>query len=210
VAAHPPGRRLATARLIAKSDPDPDRIVADIRRRITRLPAGSAVLAEDEKHLDLLPAVRATWTLRGQRHQVMTPGSNQRATVFGALDLTTGTWRHLFARRDPAGFIALLQMLLDAYPTTPAVTVICDNDATHHAKAATRFAADHPRLRLIYSARYSPHDNPVEQIWASWNRVTRHTIEAPVIGAGGELRVVVRQQAKTEARRGRTATVGGG
>jgi hypothetical protein len=149
-------------RLIAKSDPDHDRIVARIRRRLARLPAGSVVLAADEKHLDLLPAVRATWTLRGHRHRVMTPGKNRRATLLGALDLATGTWWQLFARRSAAGFITLLQMLLDAYPTAPVVAVICDNDTSHHAVTVGRFAAGQPRLRLLYSARYSPHDNPVE------------------------------------------------
>jgi hypothetical protein len=91
-------------RLIAKGDPHHDRIVAGIRRRIARLPAGSVVLTEDEAHLDLLPTLRATWTRRGHRHQVMTPGKNRRATIFGALNVTTGAWFHLWARRSAASF----------------------------------------------------------------------------------------------------------
>ena len=154
-------------RLVAKGDPHHDRIVARIRRRIARLPAGSVVLAEDEAHLDLLPAVRATWTLRGRRHQVMTPGKNRRATIFGALDVTSGAWWYLFARRRAAGFTATLEMLLAAYPTAPAVAVICDNERIHHAATVKRWIRDHPRLRLIYGATYSPRDNPVERIWAA-------------------------------------------
>jgi transposase len=141
--------------------------VARIRRRIARLPAGSAVLTEDEAHLDLLPTVRATWTLRGHRHQVMTPGKNRRATIFGALDVTSGTWFYLWARRSAASFIAMLEMLLAAYPTAPAIAVICDNDNIHHANSVGQWTADHPRLRLIYGAVYSPHDNPIERIWAA-------------------------------------------
>ncbi len=118
-------------RLGAKGDPDHDQICARIRRRITRLPAGSVVLSEGEPHLDLLPAVRATWTLRGQRHQVMTPGSNRRATILGALDVTTGAWFYLWARRRAASFTAMLDMLLAAYPSAPAVAVICDNCEDH-------------------------------------------------------------------------------
>jgi transposase len=154
-------------RLTAKGDPAHDRIVARIRRRIARLPAGSAVLTEDEAHLDLLPTVRATWTLRGHRHQVMTPGKNRRATIFGALDVTSGTWFYLWARRSAASFIAMLEMLLAAYPTAPAIAVICDNDNIHHANSVGQWTADHPRLRLIYGAVYSPHDNPIERIWAA-------------------------------------------
>jgi transposase len=154
-------------RLVAKGDPAHDPICARIRRRITRLPAGSVVLAEDETHLDLLPAVRATWTLRGRRNRVMTPGTNRRATMFGALDVTSGAWFYLWARRSAAGFIAMLDMLLAAYPTAPAVAVICDNDGIHHAGRVERWTATHPRLRLVYGAAYSPHDNPVERIWAA-------------------------------------------
>jgi transposase len=154
-------------RLVAKGDPDHDAICARIRRRIARLPAGSVVLAEDEAHLDLLPTVRASWTLRGHRHRVMTPGTNRRATIFGALNVTTGAWLHLWARRRATGFIAALEMLLAAYPTAPVVAVICDNDGIHHAGRVARWTATHPRLRLIYGAAYSPHDNPVERIWAA-------------------------------------------
>ena len=151
-------------RLVAKGDPDHDAICARIRRRIARLPAGSVVLAEDEAHLDLLPTVRATWTLHGQRHEVMTPGTNRRATIFGALDVTTGTWFYLWARRSAASFTTMLEMLLAAYPTAPAVVVICD---IHHASRVGQWTAEHPRLRLVYGAAYSPHDNPVERIWAA-------------------------------------------
>jgi transposase len=154
-------------RLVPKGDPDHDAICTRIRRRIARLPAGSVVLAADEAHLDLLPAIRATWTPRGRRHHVMTPGKNRRATVLGALDVVTGAWWSLWARRSAAGFIAMLQMLLAAYPTAPAVAVICDNDNIHHAATVQRWASDHPQLRLLYGAVYSPHDNPVERIWAA-------------------------------------------
>ncbi|MEV0132909.1 IS630 family transposase [Dactylosporangium sp. NPDC050688] len=154
-------------RLVAKGDPDHHRICARIRRRIARLPTGSVVLAEDEAHLDLLPAVRATWTLHGHRHQVMTPGKNQRATIYGALNVTTGACWYLWARRSAAGFTAMLQLLLTAYPTAPTVAVICDNDNIHHAVRVRQWAHDHPRLRLLYGATYSPHDNPVERIWAA-------------------------------------------
>lgn len=153
-------------RLVAKGDPHHDQICARIRRRIARLPARSVVLTEDETHLDLLPAVRATWIPHGQRQQIATPGTNRRATILGALNVTTGAWFHLSARRSATSFIALLAMLLTAYPNAPAVAVICDNDGIHHARSVGQWTVTHPRLRLIYGAAYSPHDNPTERIWA--------------------------------------------
>jgi hypothetical protein len=48
--------------------------------------------------------------------------------------LTSGAWLYTFGRRNAACFVAFLQMLLAAYPSAPAVAVICDNDSIHHAK----------------------------------------------------------------------------
>jgi transposase len=154
-------------RLVAKSDPRRASILSGIRRRLARLPAGSVVIAEDEVHLDLLPHVRASWIRTGQRQQVMTPGKNRRATVYGALDLATGVFFYLWARRCAAGFIAVLEMLADAYPSAPVIAVCCDNDNIHHAIRVRRWLCDHPQVRIFYGAAYSPHDNPVERIWAA-------------------------------------------
>jgi transposase len=65
-------------------------------------------------------------------------------------------------RRCAADFIALLDQLLAAFPGAPVIAVICDNDIIHHARKVTRYLDKHPRLELLYGARYSPHDNPVE------------------------------------------------
>ncbi len=77
-------------KLTARGDPDHDHVVAGIVARLLELPRGSAVLAEDETHLNLLPHVRASWTLRGRRPEVLTPGKNRKVTVLGALEVTTG------------------------------------------------------------------------------------------------------------------------
>src|SRR5690242_17115415 len=84
------GRR--RPKLTARGDPGHDHAVAAIAARLIRLPRRAVVLAEDETHLHLLPHVRAAWTRRGIRPQIPTPGSNRQVTVFGALDVTGGTW----------------------------------------------------------------------------------------------------------------------
>jgi hypothetical protein len=57
------------------------------------------VLAEDETHLNLLPHVRASLTLRGGRPEVPTPGTNRKVTVLGALEVSTGAWVYRLGRR---------------------------------------------------------------------------------------------------------------
>jgi hypothetical protein len=36
----------------------------------------------------------------------------------------------------------------------------------HHSKIVQRWLTTHPRVRVLHGARYSPHDNPVERVWA--------------------------------------------
>jgi transposase len=163
-------------RLTAKSDPDHDQIVAGARERVAALPAGSVVLAEDETHLDLLARVRACWIPHGIRHLVPTPGSNQRRSLFGAINLATGDWHYHFAHKCVSVvFCSFLEQLLAAYPDAPVVAVLLDNDTTHTSGITARWLAEHPRLALITGARYSPQDNPVERVWASLKRSIANT-----------------------------------
>jgi hypothetical protein len=54
-------------KLTARGDPAHDQVVTGIAARLAELPRRAVVLAEDETHLNLLPHVRASWTLRGLR-----------------------------------------------------------------------------------------------------------------------------------------------
>jgi transposase len=162
-------------KLAARGDPDHDHVVAGIVARLIELPRRAVVLAEDETHLNLLPHVRASWTLRGARPQVLTPGKNRKVTVLGAIEMTTGTWVYRLGRRCAADFIALLQMLAEAFPQAPVIVVICDNDSIHHARKVTAYLKENPRLELLYAARYSPHDNPAERIWGALKNYVANT-----------------------------------
>ena len=155
-------------RLVAKGDPDRDQLLDDLHQHIRDLPDGAVLLAEDETHLNLLPWVRATWIIRGQRQQVMTPGKNRRRTIFGAVDLHTGRFLYQVTRKAvSASFIGFCEQLLAAYPQAPVVAVICDNVIIHRSKIVQRWRKTHPRLLILHGARYSPHDNPVERVWGA-------------------------------------------
>jgi transposase len=163
-------RRVAVWRrpkLIARGDPYHDHVVAGIVAQLTELPRRAVVLAEDETHLNWLPHVRASWTRRGARPQILTPGSNRQVTVYGAIEMTTGQWVYQLGRRRAADFIVFLRAIAAAFPAAPLIVVICDNDSIHHARAVTRYLDQQPRLEVLYGARYSPHDNPVERVWGS-------------------------------------------
>jgi transposase len=155
-------------RLVAKGDPNRDQVLADLHQQLEDLPDGAVVLAEDETHINLLPWVRATWIAHGCRQEVMTPGTNRRRTIFGAVGLRTGRFLYQVTRKAvSASFTAFCEQLLAAYPAAPIVAVVCDNVIIHRSKIVQRWLAAHPWMRVLHGARYSPHDNPVERIWAA-------------------------------------------
>jgi transposase len=175
-------------RLIAKGDPDRDQVLADLHQQLSNLPEGAVVLAEDETHINLLPWVRSTWIPTGQRQRVMTPGTNRRRTIFGAVDVASGRFCYQVARKAiSASFTAFLEHLLAAYPAAPQVAVICDNVIIHRSKLVQRWLAVHPRLLVLHGARYSPHDNPVERIWAA---LKAWLANSPTLTIQGRLRQV--------------------
>lgn len=175
-------------RLVAKGDPDADATVAAVRQAIAELPAGSVVLAEDETHINLLPWVRSTWIVTGTRQPVLTPGTNRRRSLFGAVDLASGRWFYQLADKAvSAAFTVFLDRIAAAYPTAPAIAIVLDNVQIHRSKAVTAWLAAHPQVLLLYGARYSPHHNPVERIWGALKTYLANT---PTLTMAGRLRQV--------------------
>jgi transposase len=175
-------------RLVAKGDPDRDQTLATLRQTIAELPEGAVVLAEDETHINLLPWVRATWIAHGTRQQVMTPGTNRRRSIFGAVDLASGRFLYQVARKAvSATFIAFLEQLQGAYPDAPMMAVVCDNVIIHHSKLVNCWLAAHPKVVVLHGARYSPHDNPTERIWGA---LKAWLANSPTLTIQGRLRQV--------------------
>jgi transposase len=84
-------------------------------------------------------------------------------------------------------FTGFLEQLLAAYPTAPVVAVICDNVIIHRSKLVQHWLAAHPRLVVLHGARYSPHDNPVERIWAA---LKAWLANSPTLSIQGRIRQV--------------------
>jgi hypothetical protein len=61
--------------------------------------ASGGVSVVDEIHLNLLPHLWASWTLRGAPPADPCPGPNRQVTVFGSLEVTTGAWVYRLGRR---------------------------------------------------------------------------------------------------------------
>jgi putative transposase len=155
------------AKLVAKDD-DPHRVerLARIRWVCEHLQLWEALVFADELDIQLLPKVGCAWMPKGTQVEVMTPGTNEKHYLAGALDLATGTLHHaLGPRKTNALFRELLQCLDDAYPAPhyKRLYVVVDNYKIHKAKAVAQWLAKHPRFELLFLPTYCPRANPIER-----------------------------------------------
>jgi putative transposase len=157
------------AKLVAKDD-DPQRVerLARIRFVYEQLRLGEALVFADELDIQLLPKVGYAWMPKGTQLEVMTPGTNEKHYLAGALDLATGTVHHaLGPRKTNELFRELLQRLDEAYaaPYYQRIYVVVDNYKIHKAKAVEQWLAKHPRIELLFLPTYCPRANPIERVF---------------------------------------------
>lgn len=164
---HEVGWEWKRAKLVAKDD-DPQRVekLARIRYAFEQVRAGVALFFADELDISLLPKVGYHWMPKGAQVEIMTPGTNEKRYLAGALDISTGTIAHCVWYRKTTGlFLDLLATLDRAYPATAFthLTVVADNAQIHHAIEVEKWLAAHPRFELLYLPTYCPRANPLER-----------------------------------------------
>jgi transposase len=157
------------AKLVAKDD-DPHRIerLARIRFVHDNLPAHEIMVFADELDIHLLPKVGAAWMLQGTQDEIMTPGTNEKYYLAGALHLATGNVRYCLGPRKNNGLFRELLTLLDhTYPASEVtrIYVVVDNYCIHKAKAVEQWLAHHPRFALLWLPTYCPRANPIERVF---------------------------------------------
>jgi len=108
------------AKLAAKDD-DPQRIekLARIRRLFEQLGPWQLLLFADELDIHLLAKVGYGWMEKGSQQEVMTPGTNEKNYLAGALDLATGKLLHCVWFRKTSGlFLDLLKLIDHTYTSS--------------------------------------------------------------------------------------------
>jgi transposase len=164
---HELGWEWKRAKVVAKDD-DPQRVekLARIRYAFEDLRAGTALLFADELDISLLPKVGYQWMPKGAQVEVMTPGTNAKRYLAGALNISTGTTAHCVWYRKTTGlFLDLLATLDRAYPARAffQLSVVVDNSKIHYAGEVAKWLAAHPRFELLYLPTYCPKANPIER-----------------------------------------------
>lgn len=164
---HELGYSWKRARHIARDD-DPQRVakLARIRSLIEGLLPAEALFFADELDLHLLAKIGYQWMLRGTQTEVMTPGTNQKQYLAGALNYLTGKMLAVTSERKERWlFIDLLQLVERRCPAAKftRLYVVVDNYRIHTAKAVVEWLGSHPRFEIVYLPAYCPQANPIER-----------------------------------------------
>ncbi len=152
----------------AARDDDPERVakLARIRHLVETLPRQAALFFADELDIHLLPKLGCEWMLKGTQVEVMTPGTNRKSYLAGALNFTTGKLLSVVGERKNRWlFIELLRAIDRACPAAQVakIYVIVDNYGIHKAKAVGAWLAQHPRFEVVWLPSYCPRANPIER-----------------------------------------------
>jgi transposase len=155
------------AKLIARDD-DPRRVekLARIRWIFEHLGPKQLLLFADELDIHLLPKVGYQWMEKGTQQEVMTPGTNEKNYLAGALDILTGKMLHCIWFRKTSGlFIDLLKVIDSTYSAChySKVFVVVDNYKIHKAKVVEQWIKQHRRIELVFLPTYCPKANPIER-----------------------------------------------
>jgi len=164
---HELGYRWKRARHVARDD-DSERVakLARMRSIIEGLLLTEALFFADELDIHLLAKIGSEWMLKGMQTEVMTPGTNRKQYLAGALNFVTGRMLALTAERKNRWlFIDLLKLIDRKCPAQKwtRLYVVCDNYRIHTAQAVTAWLAQHPRFELVFLPAYCPQANPIER-----------------------------------------------
>jgi transposase len=151
--------------------------LAAIRAVVENPPAGQAAVYLDEVDVHLNPKIGPDWMNRGTQKQVLTPGTNQKRYLCGAMDARTGllTWVK-GEKKNSLLFAAMLRKLPEAYPNAKVIHVVLDNYRVHSSRISKAAAADlGGRVVLHFLPPYCPDDNRIERVWLDLHaNVTRN------------------------------------
>jgi len=124
----------------------------------------ASVLVEDETTIKRFPPLRRQWQPVGEQRPVMVPTSNDDFTLYGTLDLNSGTTHARAYDKGRSDYtIQYLESLLQA--TTGEVLLIWDQAKWHTSKKVRKWLDKHDRIETHLLPVRSPDTNPMEDLW---------------------------------------------
>lgn len=142
-----------------------------------RLGATGGAFYTDEVDIDLNPRIGPDWMLPGQQRWVLTPGTNVKRFLAGALNRRTGHLVWVEGDQKLSWlFLNLLRALLRSYRRARVLHLILDNYIIHWSRIVKAALAQWGgRIRMHFLPPYCPDENRIEHLWLQLHvNVTRN------------------------------------
>jgi transposase len=140
----------------------------EIEQLLATLPEDEVAVYEDEVDIHLNPKIGLDWMVRGQQKEVLTPGQNEKRSLAGALNVTTGELLWVEGeKKNTLLFLELLWKLHVHYPEAKKIHVILDNYSIHHTEQVRLSLQTEAgsRFQLHFLPPYCPDHNKIERTW---------------------------------------------
>jgi len=161
---------------IERTDPEAAYRIDRLIHALATAGLDTVCLVQDETKFKTLPPLRRMWMRRGTQVRVPTPKQNQHIYSYGALNLVSGEWQHLFSpKANSDATLKFLAQLLAQYPQQ-RILLVWDQASYHTAQKVQAWLRQHPRITAYCLPKYTPELNPVEHIW----RVVKQRVAANV------------------------------
>lgn len=157
-----------------------------IKKLIENLPPNEIAFWADEVDVNLNPKIGPDWMLRGQQREVLTPGTNVKRYIAGAMHVrsrkVTWVWG---GKRNSALFIDLILKLCATFRRYRVIHLIVDNGRFHKPDQSRQvkrtMEALGGRVVLHFLPTYSPDDNPIERLWEDFHAEVTRNHQCPKI-----------------------------
>jgi len=124
----------------------------------------ASVLVEDETTIKRFPPLGRQWQPVGKQRPVMVPESNDDFTLYGTLDLASGSVHARAYEKGRSDYtIQYLESLLET--TAGRVLLIWDQAKWHTSKKVRGWIEKHDRIETHLLPVRSPDTNPMEDLW---------------------------------------------
>jgi transposase len=162
-----------------------DQVPPDVGDLLALLPNADLYL-QDEVQFDLHPTLTRIWCRKGRSGQrrIEAPGNNAKVHGFGLVDWRDGWFDGTIApKRTAPPFSQQLRRAVARSEARGRVAfVLADNARTHTPEGSLivrRLLAEYEgRLRIIYTPRYDPDSQPIEELWRVSRRIVTHGHQA--------------------------------
>ena len=158
-----------------------DQVPPDVGDLLALLPKADLYL-QDEVQFDLHPTLTRLWCRKGRTGQrrVEAPGNNEKVHGFGLVDWRDGWFDGAIAPRRTAPPFAeqVLRAVARSQERGRVAIVLADNARTHTPEGSLvvrQLLADNEgKLHIVYTPRYDPDSQPIEELWRVSRRIVTH------------------------------------